>query len=61
VDVVFGSVVLYVPTDWNVELKSSSVLGAFDDKRDLSACIEGDSPRLIIKGNAAFGNGEIKN
>lgn len=61
-NVMFGSIVIYTPSDWTVELKSSSFLGSFEDKRyHISNKIsESSAPRLIIKGSAMFGSGEIR-
>lgn len=61
-NVMFGSVVIYTPSDWVIELKSSSFLGSFEDKRyHLHDKIsESGARRLIIKGSAMFGSGEIR-
>lgn len=62
-NVMFGSIVIYIPSDWAVELKSNSLLGSFEDKRyHFSEKIrETGMPRLVIKGSAMFGSGEIRN
>ncbi|WP_029905542.1 LiaI-LiaF-like domain-containing protein [Prevotella sp. 10(H)] len=60
-NVMFGSIVIYIPSDWDVELKSNSILGSFEDKRYRSGNIAEGSPCLIIKGSAMFGSGEIRN
>ncbi|MBK5722484.1 hypothetical protein JGH11_16545 [Dysgonomonas sp. Marseille-P4677] len=63
VNVLFGSAVIYVPSDWNVELQGSSLFGSFDDKRYHLNNNEQDrtKSRLTIKGSALFGSGEIRN
>jgi len=57
----FGSVILYVPSDWNVEIKSNTLLGSFEDKRYQTSTPIGSISRLTIKGSAMFGSGEIRN
>ena len=57
---VFGGIVLYVPADWNIEMKRTNVFGNFADSR-LKTNFEVDENRLlIIEANAVFGGGEIK-
>ena len=59
---VFGSIILYVPSDWIVEINSSTVLGSFQDKRNQVILPASDiKSRLIIEGNSVFGSGEIRN
>lgn len=59
---VFGNIITYVPSDWVVEVKSSTVFGSFQDKRynPQQNTLETTS-RLLIEGNSVFGNGEIRN
>lgn len=57
----FGSVVLYVPSGWYVDTKTSSFLASFEDKRFQTMEILDSTSRLIVKGSAMFGNGEIRN
>jgi hypothetical protein len=49
-----------VPADWKIEMKMSSVLGGFADKRTYVKEITDPSRVLIIKGNSVFGGGELK-
>ena len=59
VDVAFGSVVIYVPDSWDVNLQMSSVFGGFDDHR-LSP-VKGDgSPVVTIKGSIFMAGGELR-
>ena len=58
--VVFGGITVIVPADWKVEMKLSSVLGGFADKRTYIREVTDPSRVLIIKGNAVFGGGELK-
>lgn len=57
---VFGGVSLKVPSDWNVQIEMSAVLGGFSDKRTIIKKEEKPESKLIITGNAVFGGGEIK-
>lgn len=57
----FGSAVLYVPSDWNIEVRSSSFLASVEDKRFHSSSIDGSVSTLIVKGNAMFGSIELRN
>ena len=57
----FGSIILYVTPDWNLEIRSSSFLASIEDKRYQNTPIENSTPTLIIKGSAMFGNIEIRN
>ncbi len=58
--VVFGGITVVVPSDWKVEMKMSSVLGGFADKRVYVKEQIDTSKVLIVKGNAVFGGGELK-
>ena len=57
---VFGGITVIVPADWKIEMKMSSVLGGFADKRTYIKEITDPSRVLIIKGNSVFGGGELK-
>lgn len=57
----FGSIVIYLPSEWHVETRTSTFLGSFDDKRRQNMEIIDSSSKLIIKGSAMFGSGEIRN
>lgn len=58
--VVFGGVTVIVPADMKVEMKISSVLGGFADKRTYIKEFSDPGRVLVIKGNAVFGGGELK-
>ncbi len=60
IECVFGGVTLIVPADWTVQLKTSSVMGGFVDKRSNIRTMTDTTRELIIKGSAIFGGGEIK-
>ena len=59
---IFGSITIYVPSDWIVDVQGSSIFGSFDDKRHV---INADNMEyhstLVIKGNSWFAGVETKN
>ena len=58
---VFGGIVLYLPIEWNVEIRQSSqVFGSFVDNRPKPGFEVDEKRTLIIEANAVFGGGEIK-
>jgi len=58
---VFGGVVIYVPIEWNIEIRQSSqVFGGFVDNRPKPSFEVDEKRTLIIEANAVFGGGEIK-
>jgi len=58
---VFGGSVLYVPKDWNIEIRKNQVFGGFEDNRPKNNTeIIDKSKTLIIQASAVFGGGEIK-
>jgi predicted membrane protein len=61
VNVVFGGVEIFIPSNWNVVIRMDSILGGFVDKR-YGGSEEVDSTRtLVINGSCVFGGGELKN
>lgn len=60
VNTIFGGVTIIVPADWKIQLKMTSILGGFSDKRAYVKESPDPSRILIIKGSAIFGGGEIK-
>lgn len=60
VNTIFGGVTLIVPADWRVQLKMTSIMGGFSDKRAYIRENPDSSRILIIKGSTIFGGGEIK-
>jgi len=56
---VFGGTKIMVPSNWNVKVEVSSVLGGFEDKRTFGTDPINTDNTLIIKGVAVFGGGEI--
>lgn len=60
VNTIFGGVTLIVPADWKVQMKMTSIMGGFSDKRSYIKENPDPSRVLIIKGSTIFGGGEIK-
>jgi predicted membrane protein len=60
VNTIFGGVTLIVPADWRVQLKMTSIMGGFSDKRAYVRENPDTSRILVIKGSTIFGGGEIK-
>jgi hypothetical protein len=54
---IFGGSNLIVPSDWNVKIEVVAIFGGFSDKRMVSNTSA--EKRVIIKGIALFGGGEI--
>ena len=61
VNVVFGGVEIYVPSNWEVIINTSNVIGATEDKRFYTDEKAFSNKKLIIKGSCVFGGIEIKN
>lgn len=59
VDSAFASLVIFVPTNWNIEIKGSPIFGSISDKRRHKEITE-NSPRLKINNSIVFGGMEIK-
>lgn len=57
VDVSFGSITLFVPRSWNIQVNAKTSFGSVDEKG--SRAIVENSPILYINGNISFGNLEI--
>lgn len=58
VTALFGSLVLTVPADWTVELRSTNILGSSHDER-LDPPVNSDN-RIVVTGLCMFGSIEIK-
>jgi predicted membrane protein len=57
---VFGGVEIIVPSDWNIKVEVTPVLGGFDESQAVSNKIVDTSKLLRITGTVVFGGGEIK-
>ena len=61
-DAVFGSVEIFVPEDWEVDLRGEGVFGSVSDETRHPGPNQGAPPkRLIVKGAAVFGSVEVLN
>lgn len=60
INTIFGGVTLIVPSDWRVQLKMTSIMGGFSDKRAYVKENPDPSRVLVIKGSTIFGGGELK-
>ena len=60
INTVFGGTVLYIPMNWNVEIRRNQVFGGFDDNRPKPDFETDKSRTLIIQASSVFGGGEIK-
>ncbi len=60
VNSVFGGIVLYVPIDWNIEIRQSQVFGNFVDNRPRTSFEINENRTLILNVSSVFGGGEIK-
>jgi len=57
----FGATKIYLPNDWNVIIKATTIFGGFEDHRGRSEQSENTETKiLIIKGLVLFGGGEIR-
>jgi predicted membrane protein len=54
---VFGGGKFLVPSDWDVKVEVMAIFGGFTDKRNITTT--DSSKKLIIKGVAVFGGGEL--
>jgi predicted membrane protein len=57
----FGSTNIYIPSDWEVVIKTVTIFGGFEDNRVKSQKDINDKKILVIKGLVLFGGGELKN
>jgi len=57
---IFGGVSLILPSDWNIKVEITPVLGGVDEQKIASNKIIDMSKMLVIKGTVVFGGGEIQ-
>ncbi len=59
---IFGGTTIIVNPEWDVQVQVASIMGGFSDKRNIYKKDENTTAakRLIIKGTAIFGGGEVK-
>ena len=57
---IFGGAKLIVPRDWDIYIEVTAIFGGFMDKRIVDPhIVHNPSKRLVIKGIALFGGGEL--
>ncbi len=57
---VFGGIVIYVPIEWNIEIRQSQVFGHFADSRQKPSFEVNENRTLILEVTSVFGGGEVK-
>jgi predicted membrane protein len=60
VSLIFGGVELQIPAEWDVKVEVTSIFGGFSNKNIGITPETSTSGKLIIKGSAIFGGGELK-
>lgn len=59
---IFGGSSFHIPSDWQVEIQTTSILGGFSDKRIFPSEKSFDENKVLtFRGLIIFGGGEIKN
>lgn len=61
INAVFGGAKIVVPSNWDIKIEPTAVLGGIDDKRNMQQVISDPNKVLIIKGTCVFGGIEIRN
>ncbi|MCX6308264.1 MAG: DUF5668 domain-containing protein [Bacteroidia bacterium] len=56
----FGSIVIIVPSDWNVKLQGDSAFGSFSDSRYSPAYNSNSGSSLVIQGKCSFGEVKLR-
>jgi predicted membrane protein len=57
----FGATEIFLPSDWQVIIKTTTIFGGFEDQRVKKDISDGTNNKmLIIKGIVLFGSGEIR-
>lgn len=57
---IFGGTKLIIPSNWEVIIEASAILGGIDDKRPLQTIEKPIANTLVIRGTTIFGGIEIK-
>jgi len=57
-DLVFGGINLIIPEEWDVQVRSSAICGAYVDKRSANGPVS--DRKLIVEANCFLGGGDIK-
>jgi hypothetical protein len=61
INIVFGSVIIFVPEDWVVQISVDTIFGGFEDKRFNKTKNADTNKILVIHGSIIFGSGELRN
>lgn len=61
VNVIFGGVEIYVPSNWEIVINTSNILGGTEDGRIYTEIKPDSTKKLLINGSCIFGGIEIKN
>jgi len=61
VTMIFGGSKFIVPEDWDIKVEVTTIFGGFSDKRMRSIIVPDSTRRLVIRGEAIFGGGELTN
>lgn len=56
----FGSIVVIVPSDWNVQLQGDSAFGSFSDSRYAPTYNPNSGSSLVIQGKCSFGEVKLR-
>lgn len=56
----FGSIVVIVPSDWNVQIQGDSAFGGFTDSRYSPSHNANSSSSLVIQGKCSFGEVKLR-
>ena len=56
----FGSILLIVPSDWNVKLQGDSAFGSFSDSRYSPSYNANSGSSLVIQGKCSFGEVKLR-
>lgn len=59
ITMIFGGSKFIVPEGWDIRIEVTSIFGGFSDKRMRSIVVPENDRRLVIRGVALFGGGEI--
>jgi predicted membrane protein len=57
---VMGGVEIVLPAHWEVHLECQNILGGLEDKRSIQPALDGQAPKLTIRGTVLMGGGELK-
>jgi len=56
----FGTIVIIVPTDWNVQMQGDTAFSSFEDRRYAPSYNPNSGSSLLIQGKCSFGEVKLK-